>query len=216
MQDQLGPDRHPDQAPVTLAPTRGRGRPRHPATDAAIIDATIQLLTEVGVAGTTTDAIVARSGRSKTTIYRRWPSRNALILDAIRTVLTAQPGDVRDAIETERRTGSTIRAAARRGARVFDTPLFRETFPTICAELLGRGPIGRRFQLEVFQPARAAASERLSEAATREELDPSVDPSLVFDLVYGGLLYRVLMGQPVDAETADALANLILSGAALR
>ena len=174
------------------------------------------LLTEVGVAGTTTDAIVARSGRSKATIYRRWPTRNALILDALRIAFATRPGDIRETIESERRLGSTIRAAARRGARVFDSGLFRETFPTISAELLRGGPIGRRFQAEVFQPVRTAAKARLAEAATREELDPSVDLDLVFDLVYGALLYRALMGEPMDAAAADALAELVLAGAAIR
>jgi AcrR family transcriptional regulator len=216
VQDHIGPDRHPDQAPRTAASATRRGRPRQPATDAGILRATIELLTEVGVAGTTTDAIVARSGRSKTTIYRRWPTRNALILDAIRTVFAGQPEDIRDSIEAERRLGSTIRAAARRAANVFDSPLFRETFPTISAELLGRGSIGQRFRSDVFMPVRDAAKGRLLAGATREELNPTVDPDLVFDMVYGALLYRALMGEPVDSATADALATLVLSGVGLR
>ena len=166
------------------------------------------------MAGTTTDAIVARSGRSKTTIYRRWPSRNALILDAIRTVFAGQPGDIRDAIESEQRLGSPIRAAARRGAKVFDSPLFRETFPTISAELLRGGAIGRRFRSDVFLPTRADAKQRLSAAAMDDELRPAVDLDLVFDMIYGALLYRALMGEPVDAAAADALADLILTRAA--
>jgi hypothetical protein len=63
-------------------------------------------------------------------------------------------------------------------------------------------------------PTRAAAKTRLLEAAEREEIDPTVDRDLVFDLIYGGLVYRVLVGEMVDADVAQALADLVMKGAA--
>jgi AcrR family transcriptional regulator len=195
---------------------RARGRPRLPATDEAILQATIDLLTEVGIKGTTTNAIVERSGCSKATIYRRWPTRDALILDALRTVFQGRPGDIRAVVEHERELGSTVHAAAHRGAKTFDSGIFRAVFPTMARELLSGGSIGRQFRADVFVPIRAAARARLLEAVDREEIAGTVDADLVFDLIYGGLLYRVLLGEPVDDEVARALADLVLSGAAGR
>jgi hypothetical protein len=54
----------------------------------------------------------------------------------------------------------------------------------------------------------------LLEAIDRGEIDPEVDRDVVFDLVYGGLMYRVLVGEPVDEGAAQALADLVMTGAA--
>jgi AcrR family transcriptional regulator len=193
---------------------RPRGRPRRPATDAAILRATIDLLMEVGIGGTTTNAIVDRSGCSKSTIYRRWSTRDGLILDALRTVVRGRPDDIRLVVELEREMGSSVHAAAHRAAKGFQTKLFRAVFPTIARELLAGSAIGDQFRADIFAPIRAAAKARLLEAIEREELDPTVDRDLVFDLVYGGILYRLLLGEPVDDHVAHEVANLVMNGAA--
>jgi AcrR family transcriptional regulator len=207
------PDQVPNEAAPSSATGERRGRPRHPATQDAILQATIELLTEVGVDGTTTNAIVARSGSSKATIYRRWASRDALILDALRTVFGGGTNDIQYVVDLEQELGVT-RAAARRGARVFDSRIFREGFPTAARELLSGGLIGQRFRADVFKPIRKAAKARLREVAARGEMDPSVDADLLFDLIYGGLLYRSLMGEPIDDTVADSVAGLVKAGAA--
>jgi AcrR family transcriptional regulator len=195
-------------------PRRSRGRPRQPSTDAAILAATIELLTDVGIRGTTTNAIVERSGCSKATIYRRWPTRDALILDALRTAMQGRPADIEVVVDLERELGSTLHAAARRGARVFDSQILRAVFPTIARELLSGSAIGEQFRTSVFVPIRTDAKARLLEAIGRGEIDASVDRDLVFDLIYGGLMYRVLVGETVEDETIEALADLVMSGAA--
>lgn len=214
VESEAHPDDQPDETAADTITRSRRGRPRHPATEDAILRATIELLTEVGVGGTTTNAIVARSGCSKATLYRRWPSRDGLILDALRVAVRGQPDDIRGVVELEHRLGSTIHATARRGARTFDSRIFRAVFPTIARELLSGGAIGKQFRTDVFQPIRVAARARLSEAVERGEIEASVDGDLVFDLIYGGLLYRILIGQPIDEAVADALADLVLNGAA--
>jgi AcrR family transcriptional regulator len=210
-------ERRPDEVPRETAPStaigEARGRPRHPATQDAILQATIELLTEVGVDGTTTNAIVARSGSSKATIYRRWASRDALILDALRTVFGGRTDDIQYVVDLEQELGVT-RAAARRGARVFDSRIFREGFPTAARELLSGGAIGQRFRADVFRPIREAATARLRAQGGGAEMHATVDGDLLFDLIYGGLLYRSLMGEPIDDTVADSLADLVKAGAA--
>jgi hypothetical protein len=63
-------------------------------------------------------------------------------------------------------------------------------------------------------PIRAAAKARLLEATRRGEIDPASDRDLVFDLIYGGLMYRVLVGEPVDQAAAQAVADQVMNGAA--
>ena len=208
------PEGKPDEAAADTVQGPRRGRPRHAATDATILQATIELLMEVGVDGTTTNAIVARSGCSKATLYRRWPSRDVLILDALRVAVRGQPTDIRGAVALEHKLGSTVHGAASRGAKIFDSPIFRAVFPTIARELMSGGAIGQQFRADVFQPIRDAARARLLEATQRGEIDASVDADLVFDAIYGGLLYRVLLGESIDDGVAEALADLVMKGVA--
>src|SRR6266496_6782642 len=65
---------------------RKPGRPRSAQAHKAILDATLELLAEGGFQGLSIEAVAARAGVGKTTIYRRWPSKNELVMDAIREV----------------------------------------------------------------------------------------------------------------------------------
>ena len=83
-----------DRAGAEEAPARGRGRPRSEEADQAILDATLRMVGEHGVAGTTIEGVAAEAGVGKTTIYRRWPNKNDLILAAISNIVP--PGDPPD------------------------------------------------------------------------------------------------------------------------
>jgi AcrR family transcriptional regulator len=70
---------------------RPPGRPRSADADHAIVEATLELLTESGVASLAIEQVAARAGVAKATIYRRWPNKEALILDALATVEDQPP-----------------------------------------------------------------------------------------------------------------------------
>jgi AcrR family transcriptional regulator len=196
-----------------VAARRRTGRPRPPATDQSILRATVELLTEGGTRAATIDAIALRSGCAKTTIYRRWESRDALILQAFRVAVQATDVEIRSAEHFEATSGSTVRASARNILRVVQNPLFRAAFPTIAQELLGGTSLGDRFRVEVFGPIRAALRARLAASIEGGELRAGTNPDLVFDLVNGAMLYRALVGEPIDEEVADGIAELIMKGA---
>jgi AcrR family transcriptional regulator len=196
----------------TVDPRR-TGRPRPPATDRSILQATIELLTEGGLRAATVDAIARRGGCAKTTIYRRWPSREALILDAMRLAVRGTREQVVGDHQLDHPIGSTVRASAHNILRLVQNPAFRAAFPTIAQELIGETALGERFRDEVFRPIRASLRDRLHEEVSRGDIRPDLDPDLVFDLVNGAMLYRALVGEPVDERIADALADLILRGA---
>ncbi len=71
---------------ASSGPVRSGGRPRDDSRDGAIRRATLQLLAELGYDGVTMDRVATRARAGKATIYRRWPSKVALIMDAISTV----------------------------------------------------------------------------------------------------------------------------------
>lgn len=195
---------------------RRAGRPRPPATDQSIIKATIELLTEGGPAAATVDAIAQRSGSAKTTIYRRWPSREALILDALRAAVRGTSGQVAATRELDVAHGSSVRGSARNILSLVQNPVFRAAFPTISHEMLGETTLGERFRADVFRPIRASLKSRLQDEVVRGEIRPDVDLDLVFDMVNGAMLYRALVGEPIGERVADAIADLILSGAAAK
>jgi AcrR family transcriptional regulator len=199
----------------TPSSTKGRiGRPRPAATDRLILDATIALMTEGGASAATVDAIAERSGCAKTTIYRRWPSRDALILDSLRVAVRGTTEQVDGTRALDRELGSTVRGSARNILHVVQSRVFRAAFPTIADELLGGTGLGERFRAEVFAPIRASLRERIAEDVTRGEIRDDVDSDLVLDLVNGAVLYRALVGERLDEAVVDAIANLILTGAA--
>ena len=68
---------------MSEAPERRPGRPRSEAADEAILDATVDLLAEQGFLALSVEAIAARAGVAKTTIYRRWPNKDELVMDAV-------------------------------------------------------------------------------------------------------------------------------------
>jgi AcrR family transcriptional regulator len=192
---------------------RRPGRPRPPATDESILRATIALLAEGGPRSATIDAIAKRSGCAKTTIYRRWPSRDTLIIDSMRAAVQGTREHIEEVRELDETLGSTVHASARNIVSLVQNPVFRGAFPTIARELLDETPLGEGFRVEVFAPIRAAVRQRLHDEVLRGVIRRDIDPDLVLDLVNGAVLYRALIGESIDEGVADAIADLILKGA---
>ncbi|MGH2503871.1 MAG: helix-turn-helix domain-containing protein, partial [Ktedonobacterales bacterium] len=71
---------------MTETELRRPGRPRSAQADQAILDAALELIAQEGIQGMSIEGVAARAGVGKTTIYRRWPNKDALALDALRTV----------------------------------------------------------------------------------------------------------------------------------
>ena len=191
---------------MTERATGRRGRPRSETTRLAILHATNELLQRVSFAALTVEAIAARAGAGKATIYRWWPTKGALVLDAFleetvpqigfpdtgstREDLRQQMGAVIVAMN-DTLAGSTLRALV---AASQDDPelaaLFRERF------LAGR---------------RKAAIEVLERGQRRGELRKDVDPGVVIDALYGALYYRLLVsGERTEADYAETQLDLFL------
>jgi AcrR family transcriptional regulator len=189
---------------------RKPGRPRPPSTDQNILRATLDLLRRGGADGVTIDAIAARSGSAKTTIYRRWPSLESLIVDALRMAVRTRMDQVAEIQEFDEVQGSTIRGAARQMLRLVDEPLFRTSFPMMARILLGDRALGDRFRAEVIGPLRALRREELLRIQAAGGIRSTVDPDLVLDMVNGAILYRALMAGRLDGDVADEIVDLLI------
>jgi len=194
---------------ASVAKKRGRGRPRLTATDDRILAATLELLRAGGPNEVTVDAVAAKCGSAKTTIYRRWPTRESLIVDALRIAVRArldQVAEIRDFDETH---GSPVRGASRQVLSLVNEPMFRSAFPMMARILLGDRSLGDRFRAEVFAPLRAIRLEELGALEAKGEIRPGVDLDLVLDLINGAMLYRALMAGRLDEGVADDIAGLV-------
>jgi AcrR family transcriptional regulator len=194
---------------VSATPKRRSGRPRRPSTDEEILRATLELLRLGAPNSVTMDAIAERSGWAKTTIYRRWPSLESLIVDALRVAVRARLDQVEEIRDVDRAFGSPIRGAARQILDLVNEPLFQSSFPMMARILLGDRVLGDRFRAEVFAPLRAVRRGELVEMQANGQLHPEMDPDLVLDLVFGAILYRALMAGRLDEGVADEIADIV-------
>ena len=192
---------------------RGPGRPRSPEADRAILDSARALLAEVGYLDLTIEGVAARAGVSKTTIYRRYPSKIALV--------AAVASRDRDARLPDLDTGSfrgDLVALTRHGVGMVlgSGGLWGRLLPGILAEAAvdpRAGAVVRQF----FAWRTEAVKQIVARAIDRGEARVDTDPDLVFDLVSGPLLARLMItGQPLDGRFAEALVEEVIEGVGAR
>jgi AcrR family transcriptional regulator len=192
-----------------MIPTPGprdsrRGRPRKAATDAAIIRAAVELMTEHGVQGTTLTAVAERAGVARATVYLRWPTRSALIGAAARAAVGGRLLPLSGNLEAD------IRFAATYVQRVFDEPAFAAMLPEIIRGVLANPP---ELAFDSVAPRRRELARIYRERAAIEEFRTDVNPNLPFDVILGTAIAHLLAnGRPMSDDEADALADVLIAG----
>lgn len=198
------------EAAAVAEPAR-RGRPRSAAADVAILTAALELLSEVGIAGMAMDDVAARAGVSKATIYRRWESKEALVLDALNSGLghyaTVDTGALRSDLLTYV-TGMV--AKIRSGSKT------RDLIPYLVSAATGNPAL--QPALDEFAAVRARPLRAmLDRAVARGELDVDTDVQLVIDMLLGPVTHRRLFyGEVFDDATAERLVEYVLRAIAPR
>lgn len=184
-----------------------RGRPRDEEADAAILDATLAMLAEAGYAGLRIEAVAARAGVAKTTIYRRWPDKLSLAIAALKLIPELP------AVDTGSLTGDlcALRAAV---ISLFETTRLAGVLPALAAERVRGTSAAAKldtFIRERYQPW-VGAIER---AIERGELprSASADPLLIADLLSGVLMQRVFFtGGRVDERAWQTVLDIVVTG----
>jgi AcrR family transcriptional regulator len=177
------------------------GRRRNDAAKDAILDAAFRLLSAPGTEGLTIDAIAAEAGVGRQTIYRWWPSKGAVVADAL-----ARHARV---VVPERETGSFTGDLAAYLADSF-AGLENEGYADRLRQIVAEAQHDERVAqvLADFTAVRRAALRALLERGrTAGELAADADVDMLVDMAYGVLYYRLLVGHaPLDEKAARSLA----------
>jgi AcrR family transcriptional regulator len=187
---------------------RGPGRPRSPEADRAILEATIALLFEVGYRRLTIEAVAARAGVGKTTIYRRHPSKIAL-------VMAAQAAD-RDSTVPDLDTGSFRGDLLALGEHmVLRLATWGKVLPGILSEAQDDPEVARAVGTQ-FVWRRQVFGDIVDRAVARGEVGPDTDAELVFRLMDGPILMELMVLRgPIDTPLIERVVAGVIDGVAL-
>jgi AcrR family transcriptional regulator len=168
---------------------RSPGRPRSPEADDAIIQATLELLAEVGYQSLTMEQVRDRAGVGKATIYRRYENKQALVRAAVSALTYELPepddeGDLRS--DWARGVGRAYESALETGAA--------NVVPRILAEMSLEPELQQLYVENVIEPRRRYMRRFLERAIERGEMRADVDIELVMDMLVGSLVYRGMIG----------------------
>ncbi len=187
-------------------PAPSAGRSRNPRTHQAILDATVELIAELGYQELSIERVAARAGVGKATIYRWWDSKSALVIEAMGHGMPL-PGVPRTG-EPRTDLREMIRAAVQ---LIVDSPV-GSMLPALAADV-PRDPATAERLRGFLRPRRDAAREILHQAAAQGLLPADVDIEMIIDLYVGLVFYRAFVsGHRVDDGTVDQLVDLIFDG----
>jgi AcrR family transcriptional regulator len=181
-----------------------------PNTDAAILEATRELLIEQGVHGLTVEGVAARAGVAKTTIYRRYRSKHelavAVLFDMVQQVVAVEDlGDTRAELIT------LVNGAV----RVLESTLMGRVMRGLVSDFATDPDLGEAFREQIVSVRIAEVRRLVDRGIERGDLAPEADYELVHELLFGPVYYRLLLsGAPLDAELAERIVDAVLPGLA--
>jgi AcrR family transcriptional regulator len=186
-----------------------RGRPRSDRIHRAILDATRDLLVENGFTRLRLEAVAARAGVGKATIYRRWPSKEALALDLL-LELAAPHLSVEDTGDTR----DELRAVVLNAIRGLTETSFGPVMRALISQIAGNPAIGDPFRETVVAARREQVVQVVERGIDRGDLRPDTDPATATELLVGPVYFRLVFGGRLDAEFAEQVVDGFLRGAA--
>ena len=197
-----------DEAPAGTSGAAPRGRPRSQEADRAILTATAELLAERGLAAMSIEEVATRAGVGKATIYRRWPSKGLLALDAfVASFREEQPQPDTGTLRGDMLV--TLHAWVR---AVTQTPM-GSMLTGLIAEAQHDPELRGAWRDRVLEPLRHQRRIMLDRAMARGEIAPSVDQEVVLDLLFGAAEHRLLLGHlPMTDDFVAEVVDMILVG----
>lgn len=190
-------------SPSAPDPTRRNERSR-----LAILAATIELIGELGYDNVSIEAIARKAGVGKQTIYRWWPSRAAVALEALHESLATvvdfpDSGDLLEDLRTQMNGVTQLLGSTDVG------PVYQG----LLAAAQSDPAISRAHLDGIIEPATVACHERLVRAQERGEIRAGVDHQALIDLLYGAIYYRLLLHtRPLEQEQVDAALDIVFDG----
>lgn len=185
--------------------SRAPGRPRDPAADEAILRATLAILAEAGYGDLTVERIAERAGVGKATIYRRWDSKDDVVLAAVEQLSAEVPvpdtGDLR----------SDLTAIAEGLAAVFRAPDAGRLVATLTAQMALTPELANALRGGFLTARRAAARTVFERGRTRGDVRDDLDTDVAIDLLAAPFYYRLLItGDPIDEAFARRVVEAVI------
>ncbi|MER7751336.1 TetR/AcrR family transcriptional regulator [Kitasatospora sp. NPDC097643] len=177
-----------------------------------MLDATREALAELGWGGLTMGHVATRAGVAKTTLYRRWPSKNELVVDAVASLfdelVMPDLGSLR----------SDIEAVVAQFADLLARPETQAALLALFAEGTRDPQLRRRIREAIVDPQKRLVRQGRAAAQARGELAPDTDPGaageeidIIFDTIAGTVEHRVLVsGEPITTDWTRRFTNLLL------
>jgi AcrR family transcriptional regulator len=183
--------------------TRASARER---TEQAILEATRELLAEGGVRHLTVEKVAARSGVAKTTIYRRWRSKDELAL-AVLLKMVEQIVEVPDLGDIRAELVGFVDGAV----KILGATLMGRVMRGLASDLATDPELGRSFREQIVAFRVSEVRRVLERAIERGELRPDIDVDLVHEMLFGPVYYRLLLsGGDLDARLGERIVDTVL------
>ncbi|MEU8101559.1 TetR/AcrR family transcriptional regulator [Streptomyces rubiginosohelvolus] len=212
-----------------MAPTKAPDSSRRSdRSRRAILDAALALVTEVGYRRTTIEGIAARAGVGKQTIYRWWPSKAAVLMDAFldlagRSAEGAESGGEAQSDEAAQGIPDTgdlvadLKLVLRATVDELNDPVLEAPTRALTAEGIVDAKIGAAFVHKLLDPQLALYVTRLRAAQEAGDVRADVDPRIALELLIGPLMHRWLLRTlPLTHAYADEIVEYAVGGLAPR
>ncbi len=191
---------------ASAATRRTSGRPRSVASRRAVIDAAYAILMESGLGGFSVEAVAARSGVARTTIYRSWPTRGLLAMESFRKAFEAQIAFVQSPHPEE-----DVQGLIRSLARALSGPAGRLA-ASVLAEAQSDAAVQTQFLQYFSEPLRGHSAEVLRGGVEAGVFRKNLQVQKVLDAIVGAVYLRLLFGLSLSEEWADGLSYTLLHG----
>ena len=197
-----------------MTDTAARPDPRVERSRQAILDATLQLLARDGDVGSlTVEAVAARSGVAKTTIYRRWRDKWELALDAVMIDMLPRLDEPVDVGDTRKELLTFINSVV----KMLATPPYGQAMQALVSQIATDPDLARVYREQVVEPRHAELTPVVKRGIARGDLRPDTDVRLIHELLVGPIFYRLLFsGAPLDRNLGRRIVDAILAGFAPR
>nr|WP_035719276.1 TetR/AcrR family transcriptional regulator [Gordonia shandongensis] len=200
----------PERASATRTPGPDASR-RSERARRAILSAARGLAREVGYGRMSIEGIAAAAGVGKQTIYRWWPSKAAVLFDAILESNSFESGVV--GVPDTGNLESDLRMVLRGAAAELRDPATDRLQRTLTAEVQADRAIADELVRRLLRPQLDATAARIEEGIRAGQVDSSVDPGLAVELIFGPVFHRwALRTGDLDDAFVDGLLALVLTG----
>jgi AcrR family transcriptional regulator len=185
--------------------TQSAGRPRSEEAHQAILDATLELLVEVGFSALTVEGVASRAGVGKATIYRRWPSKLPLVVEAFGGLPGFEEIDTGSVVED-------LKQMLRGYIQLFHATPLGTVLPSLAGERAHNPELSELFD-PVSRRRRQPLLHALQRGIERGELPKSLDPELAADLVVGPIAVALFFkGGRLSPRMVGPIVDLALGG----